>query len=63
MRTLLSVDVVTVDADGNGSAVTYDAMLTLKGLMKIGSPILDVMFRRIGDRAGGLRVAIQARTR
>jgi len=61
--TLLSLDAVTIEADGDGSAVTYDATLTLKGVMKIGSPILALMFRRIGDRAlGGLRAVIESPT-
>lgn len=54
---LLSVDVMTFEpaADG-GSLVTYVADLSLKGLLRIGNPILGVVFGRIGDRAAaGLR--------
>ena len=59
--TLLSVDVITIEPDGEGSAVTYDADLSLKGAMRIASPILALMFKRLGDRAlAGLRVAIKA---
>jgi carbon monoxide dehydrogenase subunit G len=61
--TLLSLDAVTIEADGDASAITYDATLTLKGVMKIGSPVLALMFRRIGDRAlQGLRSVIEAST-
>lgn len=50
-RWLTSVDAISVAADGTGSVVTYDADLTLHGLLKVGDPILALAFRRIGDRA------------
>jgi carbon monoxide dehydrogenase subunit G len=59
--TLRSVDVITVDeAPGGGSVVTYDADLSLKGVLRFGDPLLGLAFRRIGDRAaGGLRSVLE----
>jgi len=59
---LLSVDVMTFEeADGPGCVVTYDADLTLKGTLKLGNPILGLVFGRIGDRAAvGLRRILEA---
>lgn len=54
---LLSVDVMTFEpvADG-GCVVTYDADLSLKGILGVGNPLLGIVFGRIGDRAAaGLR--------
>lgn len=50
---ITSVDTITVepDGDGPGAVVTYDADLTLNGLLRIGDPVLKVAFGRIGDRA------------
>lgn len=49
---LISLDIVTVRPDANGgSRVTYSADLSLKGLLRIGTPVLALMFRGIGDRA------------
>lgn len=58
--TLRSVDVLTFEpADGGGCRVTYDADLSLKGVLGLGNPILGVVFGRIGDRAAeGLRHAL-----
>jgi hypothetical protein len=53
---LRSVDEITVDADGDGSSMTYDADLSLRGVFVLLTPLLAVAFHRIGDRArGGLR--------
>ena len=52
---LTSVDVITVVpdevGDGEGSIVTYDAELTLNGILAIGDPALQVAFNNIGDKA------------
>lgn len=48
---LTSVDEVLVEAHGDGSAVTYDARLTLNGPLRLLDSLLAVAFRRIGDRA------------
>lgn len=56
--TLRSVDVITVEPEtrGGGCLVTYVADLSLKGVLRIGDPLLGLAFRRIGDRAAtGLR--------
>lgn len=48
---ITSKDTITVEADGDGSIVTYDAELTLKGLLGLANPLLGLAFNRIGDRA------------
>ena len=50
---ITSVDTVTVEPDGEapGSIVTYDADLTLNGLLKLGDPVLKLAFDRVGDKA------------
>ena len=58
-RAFTSIDVVTVEADGDGSVVTYDAELRLNGILGLGDPVLRLVFGRIGDRAAsGLRRAL-----
>jgi hypothetical protein len=59
---VVSLDTITFEANATGTAVTYDADLRLKGLLRILDPVLAVAFRRIGDRArDGLREALQPR--
>jgi len=48
---LRSSDRITVSPQDNGTLVTYDADLSLKGLMRLAAPLFAVAFRRIGDRA------------
>ncbi len=48
---LTSEDTITVVADGDGSMVTYDAVLRLKGLLGVSDPLLGLTFNQIGDRA------------
>lgn len=58
---LTSRDTITVQPDGSGAGaiVTYDAVLQLKGLLRLADPLLGLSFKRIGDRAGaGLVVAL-----
>ena len=50
-RLLTSLDTITVVADDTGSIVTYDAELTLNGLLGLTDPFLGLVFNRIGDRA------------
>ncbi len=58
-QTLTSVDEVTVVPDGDGSIVTYDAELTLRGFLAVFDLGLRLVFHRIGDRAAaGLRRAL-----
>ena len=59
-RFLTSVDEVRVEPAKSGSIVTYDAKLTLNGLLGLLDPLLGIVFRRIGDRAAaGLRRVLQ----
>lgn len=68
-RFLTSLDRITVAPSGEGSIVTYDAELTLNGVLGLADPLLGVVFGRIGDRAaaglvralGGERTAAPAR--
>ncbi|MGE5408013.1 MAG: SRPBCC family protein [Syntrophothermus sp.] len=54
--TTISEDTVEVVARGEGSEVTYDAQVTLKGLVRVADPLLGLAFKRLGDNAtAGLR--------
>lgn len=56
---LRSYDIIEIQQDEDGSIVTYDATLELKGVFKIFSPILALMFDRIGAKADeGLKAAL-----
>lgn len=60
--TLRSDDVITVTPSGAGATVVYEADLTLRGAAKVLSPLLGLVFDRIGDRAAaGLRRALEER--
>ncbi len=50
-RFITSVDTITVEPDGAGSVVTYDADLVLNGVLKVGDPFLKLAFNRIGGKA------------
>lgn len=58
--TIVSLDEMSFDLrPGGGTIVTYDARLTLKGLAQVGSPLMALAFRRLGDAArDGLRERI-----
>jgi len=57
-----SIDRITVESDGTGSVVTYDADLRLNGVLRVGDLGLRLMFGRIGDRAAaGLRRVLDAK--
>lgn len=47
----VSHDEISIAASGSGSEVTYQAKLTLKGLMKIGAPFAGRALRTAGDAA------------
>jgi len=49
--TLESIDTVTVEARGSITEVTYDAQIRFRHLLRIGDPLLALVFRRIADRA------------
>jgi hypothetical protein len=54
--TVLSVDEIIVEPDGEGSVVKYSADLTLKGPLKLLDPLLGLAFDGIADKAlAGLR--------
>lgn len=54
-----SVDRVTVESTPTGSNVTYDAVLTMNGLLAPMNLALGLVFKNIGDRAAkGLRRAL-----
>lgn len=56
-----SIDRITVEPDGTGSVVTYDADLRLNGVLRVGDLGLRLVFGWIGDRAAaGLRRALGA---
>ena len=56
-----SIDRITVEPDGTGSVVTYDADLSLNGVLRIGDLGLRLVFVQIGDRAAaGLRRVLGA---
>lgn len=48
---LTSLDTITVQPDGAGSIVTYDAVLELNGVLGVADPLLKLAFNRIGGRA------------
>jgi hypothetical protein len=51
-----SFDTVTVEPAATGSTVTYDAQLELLGAWRVLSPLVALLFRRLGDAAAaGLR--------
>ena len=50
-RLLTSLDRITVRAEEAGSIVTYDAELTLNGVLGLADPLLGRVFDKIGDRA------------
>lgn len=50
-RRFRSVDVIEVEPTADGSIITYDATLTLKGALSFANRFLDRPFRRIGDAA------------
>lgn len=48
---LRSYDVISIEPTEDGSIVTWDATLTLKGVFKLAAPVLALMFDRIGAKA------------
>jgi len=58
---LESVDEIRVESAAGGARVTYDAELTMSGLLRMADPLLGLAFQRIGARAdAGLRRALEA---
>ena len=57
-----SIDRITVEPDGTGSVITYDADLRLNGVLRVGDLGLRLVFGQIGDRAAaGLRRVLGAK--
>ena len=57
-----SIDRITVEPDGTGSLVTYDADLRLNGVLRVGDLGLRLVFDQIGNRAAaGLRRVLGAK--
>jgi hypothetical protein len=48
---LRSYDIISIEPTIDGSIVTWDATLELKGVFKVFSPVLALMFDRIGAKA------------
>ena len=58
-KTATSTDDITVHPTDGGSEVTYDATVELHGLAKLGSPVLQVQFEKLGDQTvNGIRDAV-----
>ena len=62
-NSMVSLDTIVIRDDGNGGArVTYDARIDLKGVRKIADPLLQLAFKRLGDKArDGLRGKLNPR--
>jgi uncharacterized protein YndB with AHSA1/START domain len=62
-NTMVSLDTITIREDGRGgAAVTYDAKIDLKGVLKLADPLLELAFRRLGNNArDGLRGKLNPR--
>jgi hypothetical protein len=48
---VVSQDTITFASTAAGTEVTYDAKLEPKGAMKLATPLLALLFRRLGDNA------------
>ena len=49
--TVVSHDRIIFEAAGEGTRITYDAQLSLKGPLRVADPLLDLAFTRVGERA------------
>lgn len=47
--TATSTDTITVVPSGTGSSITYDADIELKGAAKLGTPIVKLVFEKVGN--------------
>ncbi len=58
-KAFVSKDTITVAATPNGSTIHYDALLEFSGVAKLFDPIMQLLFRRTGDKAAaGMRAAL-----
>jgi Polyketide cyclase / dehydrase and lipid transport len=54
-----SLDTITVTPSGEGSKVTYEALLSFHGVRRLLDPIMQRLFRKVGDAArDGMRAAL-----
>jgi carbon monoxide dehydrogenase subunit G len=54
--TVISRDRITFEPMGEGTNISYDAELSLKGTLRLADPLLGLAFKRVGDRAlAGMR--------
>jgi hypothetical protein len=62
-NSMVSLDTITIRDDGRGgAALTYDAKIDLKGVRKLADPLLQLAFKRLGDKArDGLRGMLNPR--
>ncbi len=55
-------DVMTFEADGEGSVVSYQANILPHGLAKVLDPVFGLIFNKVGDRAAeSLKDALKAK--
>jgi hypothetical protein len=47
----VSTDTITVEAAGEASRVTYDAVLAFRGIGRLADPLMQLVFNRVGRRA------------
>jgi carbon monoxide dehydrogenase subunit G len=60
-KTATATDHITVRPAEGGSEITYDATVDLHGVAKLGSPVLQVQFEKLGDQTvDGIREAVTA---
>lgn len=60
-KTATATDHITVRPAEGGSEITYDATVELHGVAKLGSPLLQVQFEKLGDQTvDGIREAMSA---
>ncbi len=58
---IVSVDAITVEPQGSGSLITYDAELTLRGALEAFDPALALGFNKVANKALlGLSAALSA---
>jgi len=48
-ETATSTDTITVRPHGEGSEVTYEAVIEMKGAAKLAAPLVKVVFEKIGN--------------
>ena len=58
-RGFVSRDTIGVEPSGSGSVVSYEALLTFKGLGRLAEPLMQFVFNRVGAKAkAGLEAAL-----